>query len=428
MKLVRTVVSLCIVAALAVASPVMAADDVPTSSAKKLAEARKTPAAQVALVMKGVKVADNGDLLDALQDKKSDSPGYKAALTTAQELRELTKLGTPPAIREIVKVAGDANGAYRPEVARIVKQLGDRAVPALIETKKEQNADLRHWAFAQLESMGKRLPGDAVQTKDNAVLADVLRAYGAVHDLDAVPVILSFVSSDRQEVRKAARDATLAIGQDAVWKLREAYQTVVGKPAPEGWNAAETAKELFAAYDKLRLTEVYGLLDEGLTKEKEGKLEDAVAAFDKVLARQPELDRRAEMVGGYVAYAQKMEDTDPANALATFRKAVRLAPDGPRANIINAEIAYLEGKDLEARGIADPEPFRRALSLDPANAKARQELDRLETTSDDRNVRVRASFGAGIVLLLGILATILFARGRRPRAITSSSAAARRRA
>ncbi len=407
--------TLFLIAVLAFASPAFG-DDV-SEHAKKLAEVRKTPSAQIVVAMKGVKIPDNGDLATALEQKGGDSAGAKAALTTAQELRELAKIGTLPAVREIVKVAGDANGAYRPEVARIVKQLGDRALPALIETKRDPNVDLRHWAFQQLESLGKRLPGDAVQTEDKQVLADVLHAYGAVHDQDAIPVILSFVSSDRPQVRNAAREATLAFGQDAIWKLREAYQNVAGKPANEAWNAADTAKELFAAYDKLRLTEVYGLLDDGLAKEKEGKLDEAVAAFDKVLARQPELDRRAEMVGGYVAYAQKIEDGDPPRALATFRKAVRLSPDGPRAKMINAEIAYLEGRDLAAHGITDPEPYQRALSLDPANAKARQELDRIESTSEDRNIKLRAGVGIGIAVLVGILATILFARGRRPRPI-----------
>lgn len=48
--------------------------------------------------------------------------------------------------------------------------------------------------------------------------------------------------------------------------------------------------------DKVRLQEVYSLLDEGKTKESSGKLADAIADYDKVLARQPLLDRRREMV------------------------------------------------------------------------------------------------------------------------------------
>ena len=334
------------------------------------------------------------DLCDALLScKRSGDAGAKTALVTAALVRALAHAGTTPAVRQLVKVAGDHNGAFRPEITRQLRALGDKAVPALIETRKDSSSELRHWAYNQLEAMGKRIPGDAVQTKDNQVLADVLHAYGAIHDLDAVPVILSFVSSDRVQVRTAARESLTSFGQDAVWKLREAYANLTGKAAPEGWPAAEVAKELFAAYDRVRLQEVYGLLEDGLKKEKDGKIDEAVAAFDKVLARQPMLDRRAEMVPAYVAQAEKLEEGDPPAALAMLRKAARLAPEGPRIAQVKAEIAYLEGKDLVARGIPDTEPFKRALALDPTHAKARAELGRLEANVDERQSRTRTVAG-----------------------------------
>ena len=265
-----------------------------------------------------------------------------------------------------MKVAGDHNGAFRPEITRQVRALGDKAVPALIETRKDSSSELRHWAYDQLEAMGKRIPGDAVQTKDNQVLADVLRAYGAIHDLDAVPVILSFVSSDRVQVRtrraRVAHELRPGRRLEAARGLREPHrQERAGRLA--GRRGREGA--LRGATTAFGLQEVYGLLEDGLKKEKEGKLDEAVAAFDKVLARQPMLDRRAEMVPAYVAQAQKLEDDDPVAALALLRKAARLAPDGPRISQVKAEIAYLEGKDLVARGIPDTEPFKRALALEP---------------------------------------------------------------
>lgn len=386
---------------------------------KKLAELRKSPSVPIAAAIKQVKessgkLGDGVDLCDALLEWSSDKGG-KNALVTSALVRALAHAGTTPAIRQLVKVAGDHNGAFRPEITRQVRALADKSVPALIETRKDGSSELRHWAYNQLEAMGKRIPGDAVQTKDHQVLADVLHAYGAIHDLDAVPVILSFVSSDRVQVRTAARESLTSFGQDAVWKLREAYANLTGKAAPEGWPAAEVAKELFAAHDRVRLQEVYGLLEDGLKKEKDGKIDEAVAAFDKVLARQPMLDRRAEMVPAYVAHAQKNEGDDPIAAFAELRKAARLAPEGPRINQINAEIAYLEGKDLVARGIPDTEPFKRALTLDPGHAKARAELDRLEITVDDRQSRTRAVAGAGGVLLLGVIGILLFGGRRRAR-------------
>lgn len=80
---------------------------------------------------------------------------------------------------------------------------------------------------------------------------------------------------------------------------------------------ADRELSLFAAYDRARLEEVYSLLDAGLAKEKEGKRDDAIAAFDKVLARQPMIDRRAEMVPAYAARAGKSADkNDLGGALA----------------------------------------------------------------------------------------------------------------
>lgn len=380
---------------------------------KKLDALRKTKSPEVGAAIRAAgKGGDAADLCELLVETKTEGPGWVTAVQTAAMLRALAHVGTTPAIRQLVKVGGDQNLAFRPELVRMIKALGDKAVPALIETK---TTELRHWGYTQLEGLGKRVPGDAVQTKDNQVLADVLQAFANVHEMDALPVILSFVNSDRVHVRTAARDAVAKYGQDAIWKLREAYANATGKSAPEGWSASDVARELFGAYDRFRLQEVYGLLDEGLAKEKTGDLDAAIAAFDKVLARQPMIDRRGETVPAYVAYAQRIEDEDPVKALAIFRKAARLAPNGPRTNQIEAEIAYLEGKELLARGIADSEPFKRALTLDPSHTKARAELERLETDVEHRQERLRWLAAAGAVVVVALVGIILFGGGRRPR-------------
>ena len=214
---------------------------------KQLAAQRKANTNAVTAAVKAARDAtrksnDSTDLCDALLETKSEGVGYTPAVTTVVLLRALAHAGTTPALRQLIKVAGDHGNAFRPEVTRHLKALGDKAVPALIETRKEPSSELRRWAASQLEGMGKRIPGDAVQTKDDQVLADVLRAFANVHDMDALPVILSFVNSDRIQVRGAARDALGQFGQDAVWKLREAYSNVMGKPAPDGWQAARSRR------------------------------------------------------------------------------------------------------------------------------------------------------------------------------------------
>lgn len=384
----------------------------------KLAELRRTPAAPVMAAVKSVRTTDAGDLFDALLARSHTEPGAKAALYTVALLRALAHASTAAAARELVNVAVDAHGAFRPEIARLVKIVGERAVPALIQVRKNASPDVRQWATTQLEALGKRIPGDAVQTPNHELLSEVLRAYGATHDLDALPVLLSFVNSDRGDVRTAAREAVLALDQDALWKLREAYANVLAKAAPEGLAASDVANALFAAYDRLRLHEVYGLLDAGLSKYSEGDLAAAVADFDKVLARQPQLDRRGETVPAYVAMALQLEEAEPLQALEILRKAERLAPRGPRASQVNAEIAYLEGVDLLGRGIPDPKAFERALSLDPSHKKARIALDRLASKADEGQSRTLAAGGSMAALLLLVVAWLLFGGIRRVRPLS----------
>jgi tetratricopeptide (TPR) repeat protein len=352
------------------------------------------------------------DLLEALIAQKPDAPTLRA-LTVTCLLRALTHAGTTPAARQLVLMASDAGGVLRPELTRQMKQLGDRAVAALIEARRDPASETRAWAANLLETMGKRTPGEAVQVKDNQALADVLRAYAAVKDLDALPVVLSFVGSDRAQVRASAREATLAYGQDALWKLREAYAALMGDPAPDGIGAADLAKKLFESYDRFRLQDVYALLATGLAEEKDGKLAAAITDFDEVLARQPMLDRRSEMVSAYRAYGESLEGNDRPAALAALRKALRLDEVGPQSSHLRSESDYLEGEDLLAHGIADTEPFEQSLALDPGNAHARAELDRLHAETESSRTRGWRMVAAATVLLLALAGIAVLGRRRR---------------
>lgn len=384
---------------------------------RKLDALRKTP--EVGAVAKSARAAAGRgelDLLEALVTRTDGSAAHVAAVTTAALARALAKIGTTPAIRELVKVAVGHDNAFREEVARHVAALGERSVPALLETRTAR-PELRYWAYAQLESMGKRIPSDAVQTPDDRVLADVLRAFAHIRDVDAIPVILAFVNSDRRLVRQASRDALRSFGEDATAKLREAYANVTGKPAPGKWQASELAKELFSAYDRLRLQEVHAMIDEGLAKYGAGAVEEAVVAFDKVLARTPLIDRRVEMVPAYIAHARAQKgNADRPAAIATLRKTTRLWPDGPRVTQIEAEIAYLEAKELLDRGVVDAEGFERALALDPTHEEARAELRRLDEQVDQRTADLRLAAAASAAGLVAVVGGVLFGGRRRRRA------------
>jgi hypothetical protein len=360
--------------------------------------------------------ADDFDLDGALATVGAGgTPGGQEALAvlhaTLAALKELAALGTPDAVVEMARVAPDHGGVLQIEVSRRIRSLGDHAIAGLILARREPG--LRHFASTALEALGKRVAGDAVQTKDDQVLIDVLTAFGTTKDPDGLGVVFSFVTSDRPRVQKAAQRAVEMYGDQALPRLRDAYANLKGKPAPAEWPAARLAAELWSALEADRLADVYALVDEGLKEDAAGKLDLAVASFDKALAKQPGLERRKEMVPVYVHYAQTLEDSDRDKAAAMYRKAKGLDPGGNHDAQIDGALAYLEGMDLVDRGVPDREPFERALRLDPTNEKARAELAKLDQTASEHEHRATnyqwAAIAAGICLVLAILFV------RRPR-------------
>jgi tetratricopeptide (TPR) repeat protein len=327
--------------------------------------------------------------------------------------------GTAETARQLVRAAQERGPGYRAEAGRQLEALGDVAVPALIEAKgPDFPPEMRRWAVAVLEAMNKKIPGEAIQTKDNDLLAQVLLAYGKTRDLDAVGVVFAFANVDRTNVREASREAIRLYGDGAISKLRETYTNMQNRAPSDAWGAPELAKELFKVMDHSRLREVYTLLDDAITKGKQAgddpaKLAQAAALFDQVLARQPLLDRRAEAVPLYVHYAHSLEDGDAPRALAYYRKAERLGPEGADKDRIASAILYLEAKEAAAHGVIDAEAFRRAAALDPRNEKARAELVRLDADEQAAKARVRHSVMMAVAALIVVSALILFVRPRR---------------
>ena len=230
-------------------------------------------------------------------------PAPTRGLAMESMLRALAHAGTTDASRQLVAAAADLVGAFRPEIGRLLRGLGDRAIPALIESRRDPRPEVRSWGVVLLSAIVKHAPGDALHVSDDRLLADILRAYGKVSDMEALPEILSLANSDRIQVRAAARESVMAYGQDAVWRLREAYAVLLGGAAPEGTPAAELARTLFEAYDRFRLRDLYAEVDRGVALENAGKSAEAAAVFDEVLAREPLLDRRREMVRAYADLA-----------------------------------------------------------------------------------------------------------------------------
>ena len=331
--------------------------------------------------------------------------------------RLLVHIGTTEAAREVAAIYPRFGELFRIDVERQMLAFGERAVPVLIEQKRGESKEVRAFALALLEMLGKSLPGEAVQTADNGVLGDVLRAYGRVRDRDAASVIVAFANSDRAAVREAARDAVALLGEAGGAQLRESYENLIGQKSPPDWGWEKVAGELFRAYDRSRLAEVYVLMDEGLAAYARHDLDATVSAFDRVLARAPTFEHRQEMAPAYIDAARPLARTDRPRALSLLRRALHVDPSGPRAREASSQIVFLEALDLASRGIVDQGAYRRALELNPDNAEAKEEMVRIEGASKARGATfVRYVLLAAMVMsaIVGVL-LVLFWRGRRSR-------------
>jgi len=342
---------------------------------------------------------------------KTKSDTWRDLVRVLSMERMLTSAGTTPAVRELLQMYSYFGELLRVDLQRQVAKLKDRAVPALIEGKQHDAKIVQRFAAKQLDLLGRAIPGEAVGVTDPQVLADILRAYGRTRDVDAERVILSFCNSDRIQLREAAREAIAAIGEPGIWQLRDAYLNQTGNKAPREFTWDRIARELFGMYDRARLAEVYKLMDEGTAEAAAGKWVEATDAYDKVLARSPVFERRKEMAPAYVARAKTVEDKDPDAALELLRKALRLDPKGEAAKKVEAEIAYLEGITLIAKGTPDKFPLAKAIELDPTNDRAKKALAELEQERiEPQKSYLHRYVAAGGVGLFALVAMILLAR------------------
>lgn len=357
----------------------------------------------------------DGDWLDfALEQAKPSDKNWQQLVKLLAMERMLTAIGTTPAVRELIQLHAYFGELLRIDLQRQIAKLKDKAVPALIEARQHDAKIVQKWANKELDALGKAIPGEAVGTNDTQILADVLRAYGRTRDVDAARVVLTFANSDRVQLRDAAREAIAAIGEPAVWQLRDQYLGMTGNKPPKDWSWDRIARELFGLYDHARLAELFKLMEDGTAAAASKKWSEAVDDFDKVLARSPLFERRKEMLKAYEERARELENDKRGAAMEMFEKALRLDPKSQDANSIESEVSYLEGLDSIDRGAPDRFLFDRAVELDPTNERAKAARASLEEKAAERQSNMKRYAAAIGVALAALVAMILLLR-RKPR-------------
>jgi len=333
--------------------------------------------------------------------------------------RMLRHINTAAAARSLVHVYVRYGEFLRINTQLELEAMGDRSIAALIEARRHPAQKIAQWAERQLDLRGKAIAGEALRTEDPEALADILRAFGRIRDPDSARVIISFAQSERAQLRGAAREALVLLGEVATWQLRDAYENTMGKRAPREWSWQRTARELFSEFDRLRQAEQYDLFEQGQAAHRAGKLEEMVERYDRVLAFNPMFERRDEMTAGYLDYVRAHGDQHPERAVAALRTAERVASSDKERRALQSLRLTFEARRLIDRGIVDQGLLHQAMALDPSNRLAEETLEAALTDDSLPLSPTTRYWGAAAIAGISLLGAggILWIGARRRRSV-----------
>ena len=362
------------------------------------------------------------------RDKGSGRPDYLALLVTKGRpqdrafadlisvigiSRMLSQIGSVEATRVLISVYVRFGEFLRIHTQRELARLGDKAVPALLETRRFPAEKVARWAARQLDALGRAVPGEAVRIPDPQVLADVLRAYGRARDPDAARIIVSFANSERGVVREAARQSIALMGEVSLWQLRDTYENVVGKKPPRDWSWERTARELFAAFDRARSLAVANDFEAGRVARAKGDLDGMRKAFDLVVTEDPRFEQPAELAAGYLEYAESIAKAEPEAAELAYLRAERFTEAAGDKARIQGKILALRAQASAKSGVADLKLVERALELDPSNSAAKALRTELRSGKPGGTSERARHIAAGSIGLTALLSVLVLLRRRK---------------
>ncbi len=305
-------------------------------------------------------------LLIALEHAAPESRDWRDLTQLLGLSRMLGAIGSTDGVRELIRIYVRFGEFMRIDTQRQLEELDDRALGALIETRRHPAPNIANWAEKRLKLRKKLAVHDAVRTKDHTALAAILVALGRTRDPDVTRLLISFAGTEQAQVRHAARQGIVLLGSVSSWQLRDAYLNTTGKRAPREWTWKRTARELFTEFDRLRLAHVYALYGKAKKAEEEGDLQAMLQGYNEVLTLNPAFERRDEMVRGYRAYAEKYAASKIEDALLALQRAERIATDDKIRLQTKARRLLLEAQRLKDEGFLDRTLLERARTLDPS--------------------------------------------------------------
>jgi tetratricopeptide (TPR) repeat protein len=313
---------------------------------------------------------------------------------------------------------------FRYEAPRTRTRLGVLMIPAFLRHRSHPRSHVRAACEEGLAQLAITGPGRAVQQDDVALLAAILTAYGDTLTFDAMPVVVTYLSDERVEVRRAALHAVARYGKNAIWQLRERYVNATGKDADPSWGHQRLRDELLRMFEAPKVAEFSAAMASAERalgaaraasgeRDEEQQLAVAQAAADAALRVLPVAAQAARAAPVYDALAQHFEARgELTRALSAISRALRLAPNDPQVAQRRARALLLEAELRLSHGQVDLKSYERALALDPSLHEAQAALDELTGKSQERARNERRTLG-GLAALLLIVAGIFLLRDKR---------------
>jgi hypothetical protein len=411
--------------------------------------------------------------LPSRQVSKLLRPIYRDCVIQAALLQAASTIGADPArtddvVEALLAAAYVHEGTFRDEVGRAIRRLGDPAVPGLLRrsirpplpadeaeaqvVKASVEYRMAEYAAYQVDRMDRSHPRKALAavSDDPARLADLLAAYGVVRPGDAAGPLLDHVDAAIPRVREAAREAFLAYVTGPAPKAQRKLLRFLG--GATGESAAQLTyrdmariaimSRIAAHHPDLsepdcrtapkdsatagacegqpeRLARAYfDRLDERRRERERAEIAaalaepdraTAIATLDRLLADNPDLSARAELVPPYVeAASEAIAGGELALAARLWRKSAALLDDAdpPRAAALRAQ-ALLAEADL-----AETEEGRRMLlataaELAPEDPELRARLAASAERPEATTTALRGRLAYGTALALGGLSLLL---------------------
>ena len=402
---------------------------------------------------------------------------HRDCVVTVALLRAAAAIGRDPARTEAVVDALLAaayvhEGTFRDEVGRAIRLLGEPAIPGLLrrslapalpadekeaaEVKASEAYRKAEYARVQLDRMDRLHPPKAIAAvrDDPRLLADLLSAYAVVRTEEAAAPLLGHVDAAIPRVRAAAREAFLAYVRgplpraerktlrllgghttEAPARLthrdfaRLAIRERIAAEAPDllepecrpitqdGQRDRECeaqperlAVAYFARIESARRTREQAQVDDALAQPDRAA---TVAMLDALLADNPELEMRAQLVPSYEAAADEAEAAgDRRRAAGLLRKSAALlaVADPDRSTRLRLRALLVESEIDELPGQGRAMLLATAESLAPEDPSVQAALARVAerpATAEEAGLRRRLgllilSVGFGLAILLGL--------------------------